>query len=161
MKQSVQLSDSVHVMVYLAVNQDNPDELKSGRIAESIQTNPSNVRKIMGNLRKAGLIISQQGKVAPKIARSLSDISLLDIFKSLPGDNQLLQVDAKTNIDCPIGANIQDTLQAKYLEIQELAEAEMAKTSLSDLVSDLSRNITINNQDVAKDFEHFIIEKRA
>lgn len=53
MKQSVQLSDAVHIMVYITVEKD-PALLKSSVIASSIQTNPSNVRKIMANLKKQG-----------------------------------------------------------------------------------------------------------
>lgn len=136
MKQSVLLSDSVHIMVYLATVTE-PHLLKSDAIADSILTNPSNVRKIMGQLKKAGLITSQQGKASPQITKPLTDISLLDIFKSLPGENELLSVDKKNNLECKVGANIQAILQERYQEIQKIAEEEMAKTSLAELVSDL------------------------
>lgn len=136
MKQSVLLSDSVHIMIYLATVSDI-NLLKSDAIAISIMTNASNVRKILGNLKRAGLITTQHGKVKPKIAKPLEEITLLDIFKSLPGKNELLSVDTKTNPICMIGANIQGTLNEAYSKIQKVVEDEMSKVKLSDLVDDI------------------------
>lgn len=143
MKQSVIFSDSIHTMIYLATVTD-VNLLKSEAIAVSIMTNASNVRKILGNLKRAGLITSSQGKANPKIAKPLDEISLLDIFNSLQGENKLLSVDTKTNSICVVGANIQDTLNETYNKIQKIAEEEMSKIKLSDLVEDLQKRAKIN-----------------
>ncbi|MEY8463165.1 Rrf2 family transcriptional regulator [Streptococcus merionis] len=140
MKQSVQFSDSIHILAYLALY-DQPDDLKSSVIAGSVNTNPSNVRKIIGQLRRAGLVTSQQGKVSPQVAKSLSDISLLDVFKSLDKDNQVLMVDKNTNFDCQVGANIQGVLTDYYDHIQSVVEKELALISLADIVHNLQERI--------------------
>lgn len=137
MKQSVQLSDSVHIMLYLAIKH-NPDQLTSEAIAQSVNTNPSAVRKIMSNLKKAGLISSHRGKADPVIIRPLEDITLLDIFHSLPGTNDLLQPDRHTSRSCPVGANIQTVLNEKYHQIQLVIEDQMSRITLKELTDEIN-----------------------
>ncbi|EOS7902256.1 Rrf2 family transcriptional regulator, partial [Enterococcus hirae] len=92
MKYSLQLSDAIHILAYIAIFQDS-DMLSSEMIAKSIETSAANVRKIMSRLKKANLIITQVGKAAPSLARSPEKISLLDIYKSIEGNTNLIQVD--------------------------------------------------------------------
>ena len=53
MKYSTKLSDTVHVMVLIAINQEK--SLSSASIAESVHTNPGFVRQLMLKLKKAEL----------------------------------------------------------------------------------------------------------
>ena len=59
MKYSTKLSDTVHVMVLIAINQEK--SLSSASIAESVHTNPGFVRQLMLKLKKAGLMTSAAG----------------------------------------------------------------------------------------------------
>jgi transcriptional regulator, BadM/Rrf2 family len=52
MKYSTKLSDTVHVMVLIAINQEK--SLSSASIAESVHTNPGFVRQLMLKLKKDG-----------------------------------------------------------------------------------------------------------
>ena len=51
MKYSTKLSDTVHVMVLIAINQEK--SLSSASIAESVHTNPGFVRQLMLKLKKS------------------------------------------------------------------------------------------------------------
>lgn len=59
MKYSTKVSDAVHIMAYIALSGGCP--LPSGKIAESIRTNPGYVRQMMSALRKSGLLSSVKG----------------------------------------------------------------------------------------------------
>ena len=59
MKYSTKLSDTVHVMVLIAINKEK--SLSSASIAESVHTNPGFVRQLMLKLKKAGLMTSVAG----------------------------------------------------------------------------------------------------
>ena len=59
MKYSTKLSDTVHVMVLIAINQEK--SLSSASIAESVHTNPGFVRQLMLKLKKAELMTSVAG----------------------------------------------------------------------------------------------------
>lgn len=103
-------------------------------IASSIETNAANVRKIMSQLKKSGLIFTKTGKPQPSLAKSPDQISLLDVYRSIEGNTQLIQVDPKTNPNCVVGANIQEALEESYARLQKKAEEEMAKITLDSLI---------------------------
>ena len=117
MKYSTKLSDTVHVMVLIAINQEN--SLSSASIAESVHTNPGFVRQLMLKLKKAGLMTSVAGHARPSLSKPADQITLLDVYKAVEGEKPLLHLDTHTNPDCGVGINIQLSLQGFYNEIQK------------------------------------------
>ena len=132
MKYSTKLSDSIHIMALIALNQDL--NLNSTVIATSVKTNPAFVRQIMMKLKKADLMSSVTGHVKPALTRPAKQITLLDIYKAVEGDKPLLHLDTHTNPDCGVGMNIQLAPQDYYYEIQQAAENKMNKISLQDIL---------------------------
>ncbi|WP_270334504.1 Rrf2 family transcriptional regulator [Ligilactobacillus acidipiscis] len=153
MKNSLQFSDTVHIISYIAVYQ-NTDRLSSKDIAESVQTNPTNVRKIMGNLRNAGLIKTTNGRADPSIARSVYEISFYDIYQSLD-NKELFHVDTNTEPKCVVGGNIQEILQDEYAILQATVEEKMKQISLGSVLHQLAASETKKrqeNQDIVAKF---------
>lgn len=132
MKYSTKLSDAVHIMVFIALHSDNM--LTSEKIAESIKTNPAYVRQKMSCLKKAGLISSVKGHPKPALTRQPEEITLLEIYRAVEGERQLLHLDTHTNPECGVGVNIQLALQDFYDEIQEAAEENMQRITLQDII---------------------------
>ncbi|KGO31853.1 hypothetical protein Q757_04625 [Oenococcus alcoholitolerans] len=120
MKYSHKLSDAIHVLTYIDIFKDG--DLSSSAIANSIESNPSLVRRSMAQLTKKGLLVSQPGTVRVKLARPSDEISLLDIYQAIDEVHELLHVDPQTNLDCPVGRNIQPVLRDFYDQIQKAAE---------------------------------------
>ncbi|GAY74014.1 Rrf2 family transcriptional regulator [Lentilactobacillus kosonis] len=135
MKYSHKLSDAVHILSYIEIYKDG--DLSSKAIADSVESNPSLIRKLMSQLSHAGLLISSPGKVEPKLGRPADKITLLDIYHALDDDSQLLHVDPKTNPACIVGSNIQDTLNVAYDKIQQAAEDSMREVTLQSLIDDI------------------------
>ncbi|MEE0771681.1 MAG: Rrf2 family transcriptional regulator [Anaerovoracaceae bacterium] len=132
MKYSTKLSDAVHIMVFIALHSDNM--LTSEKIAESVKTNPAYVRQKMSCLKKAGLISSVKGHPKPALTRQPEEITLLEIYRAVEGERQLLHLDTHTNPECGVGVNIQLALQDFYDEIQEAAEENMQRITLQDII---------------------------
>ena len=124
MKYSTKLSDTVHIMVLIAINQEN--SLSSASIAESVHTNPGFVRQLMLKLKKAE---------RPSLSKPADQITLLDIYKAVEGEKPLLHLDTHTNPDCGVGINIQLSLQGFYNEIQKTAEEKMNTITLQDIIN--------------------------
>lgn len=135
MKYSYKLSDAIHILVYIDIIPD--ESISSNDIAESIEANPSVVRKLMANLKKAGLLESQVGAAHPKLAKSADTITLLDVFKAVETNHDLLHVDPRTNMNCPVGANIQQTLNDAYKRVQKAAEDEMSNLTIQDMINSI------------------------
>lgn len=140
MKYSTKLSDAVHVLALIAINQDDFD-LSSTSIAVSVQTNPGYVRQIMMKLRQAGLMSSVTGHVKPALAKPAEQISLLDIYKAVEGDKPLLHLDTHTNPECGVGVNIQLALKNYYEDVQSAAEKRMAQITLQNIVDSYNQQI--------------------
>ena len=132
MKYSTRLSDAVHIAAFIHLNPTQ--DLSSGAIAHSIQTNPSYVRQLMSALKRAGLLHGTRGQAAPSLSRAPSAITLLDIYRAVEGDKPLLHLDTHTNPECGVGVNIQLALSRCYAEVQRSAEARMAEITLSDIL---------------------------
>lgn len=138
MKFSSKLSDGVHILAYVDILQDG--DLSSNAIASSIESNPSLVRRMMSRLKKAGLLMSQPGKVAPKLGRPATKISLLDVYRAIEDNQKLLHIDEKTNPQCIVGGNIQETLTGIYDRIQSDAEESMSQISLQQIIDGILEN---------------------
>lgn len=135
MKYSYKLSDAIHLLSYLEIFKD--DDLSSKTIASSIESNPSLVRQLMSDLRKAKLIDTKKGKATPHLTKDAKDISLYDIYQAIDMDHQLLHIDPQTNPRCVVGANIQDSLSHFYNEIQDFAYMRMRQITLADVINNI------------------------
>lgn len=132
MKYSTKLSDSVHILVFIALS-DN-QTLSSADMAVSIQTNPAYVRQLMAKLKAAELIQSRRGQANPALGKPPEDITLLEIYRAVEGEKPLLHLDTHTNPECGIGVNIQLALADYYARIQEHAEQEMQHITLQNMI---------------------------
>ena len=96
-------------------------KVTSDFLASSINTNPVIIRKILTQLKNAGLINVARGTGGIELTRDLSEISDLFRFHEAP------------NPECPVGRNIHALLDDKLKAIQDAMEAEMKKYTLLDL----------------------------
>ena len=144
MKYPTKLSDTVHVLTFLALHPGTA--LTSERIAESVRTNPAYIRQLMSALRKAGLLISVKGHPRPALVKEPEDISLLDVYRAIEGDKPILHQDTHTNPDCGVGVNIQLTLRDYYDEIQKAAEDCMRTITLQNIIDTYRQKAGVNNK---------------
>ncbi|HJE45843.1 Rrf2 family transcriptional regulator [Levilactobacillus namurensis] len=135
MRYSHRLSDAVHILAYVEIYRDG--DLSSQAIAASVESNPALVRRLMGALRQAGLLATQRGSAQPHLLRDPATISLLDIYRAVEPDGDLLHVDDRTNPQCIVGGNIQETLRGAYQQVQRAAENQMAQITLAELISEI------------------------
>ena len=113
------------------------DECKvtSDFLASSINTNPVIIRRILGQLRKAGLIEVARGTGGITPTRPLSEITFYDVYKAVDPieDDELFHFHENPNPDCPVGRNIHNLLNDKLDAIQKAMEDEMKKYTIEDL----------------------------
>lgn len=133
MKISTRFSDAIHLLAFIHIY-SGKIALSSENIAGSIETSPVMVRRLMGDLRKAGLIETTHGTPDPKLAKPTDQISLLDVYLAVEKDRPLFEIDHKTNPQCIVGGNIQSTLKQYYDEAEVAAKAKLNNTKLSDVI---------------------------
>ncbi|UJF36341.1 Rrf2 family transcriptional regulator [Paenibacillus hexagrammi] len=134
MKQiSTRFSIAVHILSLIAVS---PNECTGDFIAGSVNTNPVIIRRIMGMLKKAGLVEVRPGVGGASLLQSPEEITLLDVYHAVNviEDNQLFRLHEDPNIRCPVGRNIEAALQTELSEAQAAMENRLAQTKLADLI---------------------------
>lgn len=127
---------AAHILSLLHVSEGS--RITSEYIAGSVNTNPVVVRRIMGMLAKAGLVRTSPGVAGASLARPIGEITLLDVYRSVQAeDGALFAIHEHPNPDCPVGRNIQSTLDASFLRAQQAMERELASMTMEEVVLDL------------------------
>ncbi|MEC0369121.1 Rrf2 family transcriptional regulator [Paenibacillus chibensis] len=133
MKQiSSRFSVAVHILSLIAVS---TKECTGDYIAGSVNTNPVIIRKIMGNLKKAGLVDVRPGVGGASLLKAPDEITLLDVYRAVDvvDEGQLFHVHDGPNPDCPVGGSIEAALRAEFAEAQAAMERRLEKTTLAQL----------------------------
>jgi Rrf2 family protein len=141
MKISSRFSVGVHILSLLAMNDNSL--CTSEWIAGSVNTNPVVIRRIMGQLKKAGLVQVRSGTGGAYLLKSLDEITLLDIYKAVDvvEEGELFQMHEDPNPNCPVGANIQSVLMLVLGRAQEAMEQVLKDITMDELVTSLSKEI--------------------
>ncbi|MDR6997707.1 Rrf2 family transcriptional regulator [Neobacillus niacini] len=134
---SSRFSVGIHILTLIEINKEGISS--SEFLAGSVNTNPVVIRKIMGMLKKAGLVEVHPGIAGAKLARDLSDITLLDVYKAVNvvQENELFSVHEEPNPACPVGRNIQDTIGPLFTAAQAALEKTLENVTIEDVVKDI------------------------
>lgn len=137
MQISSRFTIATHMLIILAL-EGKKQKLTSDILAGSVGVNPVIIRKTLSQLKNAGLISVARGTGGADIIKDLEDISLFDIYcavECLGKSGQLFNFHDKPNPECPIGKNIHNVLDNRLEAIQKAMEAELAQTSLAEVVA--------------------------
>ncbi|MDY6037682.1 MAG: Rrf2 family transcriptional regulator [Eubacterium sp.] len=112
-------------------------KITSDFLAGSINTNPVIIRKILTQLKSAGLITVARGTGGITPTRPLEEITFYDVYEAIePVENgELFNFHTNPNPKCPVGRNIHALLDDKLKAIQLAMENEMKKYTVDDLRS--------------------------
>ena len=134
MQISSRFTIGLHILTAIDTFQ-NEYKVTSDFLAGSIQTNPVVVRRILGQLKKAGLIESSQGVAGITIPKPLDQITFYDVYTAVEPveEGDLFRFHDSPNPDCPVGRNIHTLLDGKLREIQNAMEEKMRQYTLADL----------------------------
>lgn len=121
-------------------------KITSDFLAMSIQVNPVIIRKLLGQLKDAGLITVQRGSGGASLAKPAEDITLLDVFNAVESlDNgKLFHFHENPNPDCPVGRSVHPVLDSRLDGIQSAMEREMQSVTLADIFADTRKFIAEN-----------------
>lgn len=132
------------VHIFACINTfGNEYKVTSDFLAKSTNVNPVIIRKILGQLKGAGLIEVARGTGGTTIARPLNEITLLDIYHAVEcvENGSLFHFHENPNTACPVGRNIHHILDDKLLRIQTAMEKELASITLEHIIQDTAKYI--------------------
>lgn len=118
-------------------------KITSDFLASSINVNPVIIRKILSQLKNAGLIEVARGTGGTKAARPIDQITFYDVYLAvdLLEEGELFHFHENPNPDCPVGRNIHMVLDDKLIRIQEAMENEMKRYTIADIARELKQRL--------------------
>ena len=131
MKRNSRLSLALHTLAHMA---DSPDRLRtSAEIAEHAGTNPVVVRRVLGRLREAGLLISEKGHSGGwKLARKPQSITLADVYLALEEQLVASEQDVSAH-DCSIENALHDKVANVMREVEKSLVERLRATTISEI----------------------------
>lgn len=146
MQISSRFTIAIHVFACIDVFQDDY-KLTSDFMAASVNVNPVVIRRILQQLKAAGLITVARGTGGASIARPLNEITFLDVYNAVEcvEDGELFHFHENPNPNCPVGRNIHQVLDEKLMRIQKAMETEMQKITIEEVVNETK--LCIRSQD--------------
>jgi Rrf2 family protein len=136
MPSSTRFAVAVHILSFLAL--DRRVAKTSESIAASIHTNPAVVRRLLGDLSRAGMTGSQLGKGGgARLAKGPKRITLLDVYQAVEAPQIIAMHRSAPSGDCVIGRNIQPVLQQAVNDAERAFCDALAGYTLKDIVKSI------------------------
>ena len=142
----MQISSRFTIAIHMLTCMENfKDEYKitSDFLASSINVNPVIIRRILSQLRDAGIIEVKRGTGGAAVIKPLDEITFLDVYRAVEciEENTLFHFHENPNPDCPVGKNIHNILDHKLKRVQDAMERELDAITLADVMRDLEKYI--------------------
>lgn len=140
----MQISSRFTIALHMFLCIDTFEEeykVTSDFLAASIQVNPVVIRKLLSQLKNAGLIEVKRGTGGTSIAKPLEEITFLDVYHAVDcvEKNTLFHFHENPNPACPVGRNIHGVLDEKLERVQNAMERELKSITLADVKQDMEK----------------------
>tara|TARA_R110002049_G_scaffold95047_6_gene233628 strand:+ start:2253 stop:2678 length:426 start_codon:yes stop_codon:yes gene_type:complete len=127
-KRNSRLSLALHTLGHMA---RDPDRMrKSANIAAHAGTNPVVVRRVLGSLREAGLLVSESGHAGGwRLARAPQEITLADVYLAL--DERLVAPEPDTQAhDCSVELALHSRVAKVMAEVEQSLIQKLSETTI-------------------------------
>ena len=133
MRTNSRFAMAVHVLAVLAYQEGDP--VTSACIADSVNTNPVIIRRLLLVLQRAKLVDTSKGAGAgSRLSRSPRRINLDQVYRAVEAAETFATPSRKPNTDCPVGHCIRETLEKVFASAQNALERDLEKTTLADVI---------------------------
>lgn len=132
MKRNSRLALALHTLGHMAA--DTEQTHSSRHMAEHAGTNPVVVRRVLGKLREAGLLISEKGSTGGwRLARPAVEISLADVYVAL--DESLVTTDMGQAPTCSVEGQLHSKVSDLLQEAEDTLISRLRQTTIADVSS--------------------------
>ena len=133
---SLQFAVAAHIMAALGYRRG--EEVSSAILADSVNADPTFVRKSLSKLSKAGLVVTKRGKNgASVLARPARRITLLDIYRASAAPPAFSIHSYPVEKRCPVSCHVKECMSVLLSQAQNSFERSLGKTTLADQVGQI------------------------
>ena len=131
------------IHMFTCIDTFSDQKMTSDFMAASIGTNPVIIRKLLQQLKAAGLLEVARGTGGVTVTRPLDEITFLDIYRAVEcsPEEELFRFHENPNPNCQVGRNIHQVLDGKLRQVQLAMENELASIRISDVTQEMQEQI--------------------
>ena len=146
MQISSRFTIAIHILAcinYFAEDLAVTSEFLSG----SIGVNAVIIRRIVLQLKAAGMIDTSHGKGGMRLARPLESITLYDVYRAVEavGEGGLFRFHENPNPKCPVGRNVHAVLDGQFRAVSDAMEHQLQSVTLQTIIDDMEKRIAAQN----------------
>jgi Rrf2 family protein len=133
---SCRFAFAVHILAVLAYK--GAREVTSDLLASSVNTNAVVVRRLLSELRLAGLVTTVKGAGGgARLSRSPDTITLAEIYRAVVHGPSFSHHPHPPNPRCPVGGKIEEVLGEIFTQAQTALEANLAERTLGGVLEEV------------------------
>ena len=142
MQISSRFTIAIHMMTCMETFKEDY-KITSDFLASSINVNPVIIRRILSQLKDAGLIEVKRGTGGAAVIKPLEEITFLEVNRAVEciEEKTLFHFNENPDPNCPVGRNIHNILDEKLLRVQEAMERELQSITMADVMEDMKKYI--------------------
>src|SRR5262245_30203127 len=146
MAASVRFAVALHVLVLLSLERDGAT---SAYIASSVNTNPVVVRRILGALRRSGLVVARPGPGGGfALRRARGRIKLADVYRAVEGA-PVIGRHRDANRACPVGRHVGGVIDTVARRAERAMLSALAALTLEDVADRVKRRAAASRASAA------------
>jgi DNA-binding IscR family transcriptional regulator len=125
---------AVHILTLLA--HEEGKATTSDYIAGSVNTNPVVVRRTLGLLAKAKLVMAVEGAGGGNLlARRADRITLADVFHAVEQGELFSLPRSRPNPLCPVGRSVQGVIGQHAADFEKAMDRQMRGVTIADMLA--------------------------
>jgi Rrf2 family protein len=137
---------AVHILGMLAWSmRDRGEPVTSEELANSINTNPVVVRRVLGDLRRAGLVETKRGVGGGvTLARSATAITLRDAYEAIEeGEDLFGGYPSGPNPRCAVGPTLAVYLEEVFGRAEESLKKSLGRVTVDSMVKEIVARVRV------------------
>ncbi len=136
--QNTRFAIGVHILTVLAIEDGEP--VSSEKIAASVNTNPSFIRQVMGQLREAKLVTSRLGAGGGAVlSKSAASIRLDQVYRATESKPPVGLHHSEPSKHCVVGRNIRPVLASVLDRAERAVLDELKRKTVADVAGEVER----------------------
>jgi Rrf2 family protein len=134
---------AIHTLAFLAfAERAHPEHISSEVIAGSVNTNPVVIRRLLGTLRHANLVMSQPGSGGGwRLTRRADEINLRDVYQAVKEGPLFASPPRSPDPHCMVGRNVQHAIDTFFADAETALEQSLAQATVADVVQRIASSL--------------------
>lgn len=127
-------SVAVHALILIS---ESPNPIDSERMARSVGTNASYIRKILGLLKKAAIVSSHRGITGFSLSVPPEQLTLLRVYQAVTEEPQchLLDIHQNASDQCVVGRHIKPVLTSMFEQAESAFTRALSEQTLAQCIA--------------------------